>query len=85
MMPLASTNDYVSLSTLKPGAEGTILSFDKGRAFRQRLLNLGVVPGESVTVVRGGGRHPMVLDVRGNKVVLGAGMTSRVFVVPHHS
>lgn len=84
-MPLASTNDVVSLSSLKPGAEGTILSIDQGRAFRQRLLNLGVVPGESVRVVRGGGRHPMVLDVRGNKVVLGAGMTARVFVVPNQA
>lgn len=80
MMQSASDNNIVSLASLKPGSEATIHSIQKGDFFAQRLLNLGVYPGESITTVRGGGNSPMVLNVRGCMVVVGAGMAMKVLV-----
>jgi len=59
-----------------------ILNISQGRMIRQRLLNLGIVPGEEVSIIRGGGNHPLVLEIRGTKVALGAGMAAKVTVVP---
>ena len=83
MQPV-SANQETSLAARKPGESVVIRNIAQGRILRQRLLNLGLVPGETVQIVRGGGRNPMVLEIRGTKVVIGAGMAEKVFVLPLH-
>lgn len=79
-MSIPSTE--MTLASLKPGQEAKILSISQGRMIRQRLLNLGILPGEEVLIIRGGGTHPLVLEIRGTKVALGAGMAAKVSVIP---
>ncbi len=69
-----------TLSKVKPGSLVRVISIQGGRSLRQRLLNLGVVPGADIKCIRGGGGYPMVLEVQSAKVVLGAGMSACVFV-----
>ena len=73
-------NEFLTLGSIKPGALVRVIKIEEGRVFRQRLLNLGIVPGVEIRTIRGGGGNPMVLEVQGAKVVLGAGMASRVYV-----
>jgi len=75
-------NDFLPLGSVRPGNLVRVARIEQGKVFRQRLLNLGIVPGVEIRAVRGGRGYPMVLEVQGAKVVLGAGMASHVFVVP---
>ena len=68
------------LSEIPPGATVTIHSFRGGRGMRQRLLDLGLVPGEQVTVVRGGRGMPHVLTVKTSRVMLGQGIARHILV-----
>ncbi|WP_255987764.1 FeoA family protein [Chitinolyticbacter albus] len=43
----------MQLSAMKSGERGTVLAFGPGyKAYRQRLLAMGVMPGTGFTVVR---------------------------------
>jgi Fe2+ transport system protein FeoA len=43
---------HVPLSTLMPGQQGIIMRVGGQRNFRRRLLEMGMVPGETVLVER---------------------------------
>ncbi|MBI9102396.1 MAG: FeoA domain-containing protein [Spirochaetales bacterium] len=73
-------DEAYTLSMSKPGTVVKVLSIMGGRMLRQRLLNLGIVPGVNLKCIRGGGGYPMVLEVQNSRVVLGAGMSVHVFV-----
>ena len=68
------------LSEIAPGKEVVIRSFRGGRGMRQRLLDLGIVPGESVKVIRGGRGLPHVLMVKTSKIMLGQGIARHIMV-----
>jgi ferrous iron transport protein A len=57
-----------------------VTGIEGGRHFRKKLMDLGIIPGVPVTVVRRAGINPMVLSVMGRQVVLGRGMAEKVFV-----
>ena len=42
----------VRLDTLRPGQSGRILAVEGERAFRRRLMELGLLPGTAVRLVR---------------------------------
>ena len=69
------------LSSLSSGKKMQITLLDGGREFRSKMLNLGIVPGETVEVVRGGGAMPLVVEVKGTKVMIGKGAAVRIFGV----
>ena len=73
-------DDKTALSSSKPGDWVKVVHIRGGRILRQRLLNLGIVPGVLMRCIRGGGGYPMVLEVQNSQVVLGAGMSAHVFV-----
>ena len=85
-MGTVSTNslDYelIPLSDVLPGNEIVIRAFRGGRGMRQRLLDLGLVPGEIIKVVRGGRGLPHVLLVKTSKIMLGHGIARHVMVSP---
>lgn len=54
-----------------------------GHALRQRLAELGILPGTELTLLRppaDGG--PVLVHVRGTRLALGRGMAQKVFVAP---
>jgi DtxR family Mn-dependent transcriptional regulator len=73
--------NLVSICTLKEGDQGKV-SFIRGEhKVLQRLLDMGLTPGTSVSVVRVAPlRGPIEVGVRGAKVALGQNIASNVFV-----
>jgi Fe2+ transport system protein FeoA len=52
----------------------------KGRGLMRRLLDLGITKGCTFTVIQGGGRGPVLIEVRGTRIALGHHMASRILV-----
>jgi Fe2+ transport system protein FeoA len=71
----------MSLDVMTPGTEGTLVRVGGERAFRCRLMELGLLPGTSVRVVRrldvGG---VLELEVRGCRLSVRRGEAAQVFV-----
>jgi ferrous iron transport protein A len=71
----------VSLNQLQDGAEGLLVSIGGERSFRRRLMELGLLPGTPVRVVR---RTPVggvvELEVRRSRLSLRLSEAGRLFV-----
>ena len=66
------------LSDLCEGQKATVREIAGGRAFIQRLAEMGIMSGTVLRVVRG--RGPMIVEVRGHRLVIGHGMVGRILV-----
>jgi len=73
--------NLVSICTLKEGDQGKV-SFIRGEhKVLQRLLDMGLTPGTSVSIVRVAPlKGPIEVGVRGSKVALGQDIAANVFV-----
>lgn len=63
--------------------EGTrlrLVSVHGGQAMKTRLAAMGLVPGECCLVVRNRFPGPLILEIKGSRLLLGAGMAARVRV-----
>ena len=71
----------VDLTKMKSGESGTVASLEGGGHFRQRVQNLGIRPGKTITKVSG---HfwcgPITVQIGGSNVALGHGMAQKVMV-----
>ncbi|MBU1000382.1 ferrous iron transport protein A [Patescibacteria group bacterium] len=73
--------DSVSLIILKEGQEAKIVSIMGGRTASKRLADLGLTPGTLLRVVRKAPLSgPVIVEVRGSRLILGRGLASKVFV-----
>jgi ferrous iron transport protein A len=59
-----------------------IVSIDGGTHMLQKLTAMGLTHHAVVRVMRGGGTGPMVVEIRGSRVGLGHGISSRIMVRP---
>lgn len=53
-----------------------------GIGMRQRLAEMGLVPGTEFLVNAGGRTGPVIVTVKGSRLALGRGMVARIFVRP---
>ena len=77
----AKRNMMMPLSMVAPGREVTVCDVFGGRGLRQRLSEMGLVPGTPVTVMHGSLRGPFVVSVKGGRIMLGRGMAQRIMVI----
>ena len=80
-----SEKSKVPLTMLKQGESGTVESISggrgKARGFEKRLMDMGLTPGTTVTVVKSAPFHgPLEVLVRGSRLALGRGMAERILV-----
>jgi Fe2+ transport system protein FeoA len=68
------------LMMLQPGSRARVVEIRGGRGVRQRLSSMGIYPGETLSLVRGGRGGPVIVEARGTRVVIGRGMAHRVMV-----
>jgi ferrous iron transport protein A len=69
------------LSEMKPGEKGSVLSIEKGSEVKRRLLDMGVVRGANVEVVRLAPMgDPMEVLVKGYNLTLRREEASRIHV-----
>ncbi|RLA84458.1 MAG: hypothetical protein DRG31_04905 [Deltaproteobacteria bacterium] len=69
------------LSMVEPGREVTIVEIRAGKGLQQRLLSMGLIPGERVKVLNNWGRGPFLLQVKGTRIALGYGVVHKILVI----
>jgi ferrous iron transport protein A len=76
-----SKNIITSLTDIKNGKTGIIISIMSGRHAKKRLADLGLTTGTEIKVLR---RHffsgPVEIEVTGSRLVLGRGLASKIMV-----
>ncbi|MDY6796032.1 MAG: FeoA family protein [Actinomycetota bacterium] len=70
-----------SLKEMKPGEKGSVLSIEKGGDLRRRLLDMGVVKGAEVRVVRLAPLgDPMEVSIKGYNLTLRGEEAERIHI-----
>lgn len=69
------------LSMMPPGSRAVVVDIAAGPGLRSRLMQMGLVPGTLVEVVRNG-PGPVLVRVRGVVVALGRGIADKIVVRP---
>jgi ferrous iron transport protein A len=57
-----------------------VVTIEGGKGSRQKLFDLGIVPGKEIEVVQGAKRHPYIIRVGETRIMLGWGMVERIHV-----
>jgi ferrous iron transport protein A len=74
----------VPVSDIPPGSSARVTQVGGPRAFRRRLMELGLLPGTSVRLVRWVGIGDLLeVEVRGCHVSLRRGDAQQLLVQPH--
>ena len=70
----------MSLALMCSGKRVRFLGAQAGRGLRARLSTMGLVPGVEIEVVRSSSHGPVVVGVRGSRMVLGHGVAQKIMV-----
>lgn len=71
----------ISLSELGENRKARVSVIEGGRGVKARLSQIGIHPGDVVTVVRYGAlKGPLVIEVHGFQLALGRGVASQILV-----
>ncbi len=68
------------LSLASPGERVKVVEFTGGDEVKRRLSELGLLPGEEVTVVNKLG--PVIVSLKGARIAIGKGLAQKVMVTP---
>ena len=69
-----------SLSLVKSGNTVRLASITGGAFMRSRLVSMGLLQGATMEVVKNSGRGPVIVSVKGSRLVLGRGMAHKIMV-----
>jgi len=70
----------MSLASMRNGQRVRFLGAQAGRGLQARLSTMGLVPGVEIEVVRSSSHGPVVVGVRGSRMVLGHGVAQKIMV-----
>ena len=73
-------NTPLPLSSLGLNKSARVNSIQGGQGIVQRLAEMGISSGAILRVVRGKG--PMIIEVKGQRLLIGHGMVKRILVSP---
>jgi Fe2+ transport system protein FeoA len=57
-----------------------MVDVEAGKGLKSRLAAMGLVPGVEITMVSNGHPGPLVIDLRGSKMILGKGIAHKIVV-----
>jgi len=69
-----------TLDKTNSGSTVRVVAISGGRRARQKLMDLGIVPGERLRILRNDPAGPVVIGLYGSKVVVGSGLSQKVSV-----
>jgi len=69
-----------TLAEINKGEKVTIKTLAGGKSFKEKLVNLGLLPGVEIEVVSTTPKGPFILKIRDSKIVLGYGMVQKILV-----
>ena len=70
------------LALALPGQELELVSISGGRRFQHRMAEMGLASGVRFSVVTSGRPGPFILQLKDARLVVGRGMSDRLFVRP---
>ena len=70
----------IPLAMVSPGEVVTLVDIRAGRGLTRRLADMGLVPGTKVKVVNNQVPGPIIVEVRGSKLVFGHGIAQKIAV-----
>ena len=73
-------NQHMPLAMVSPGEMVTVVDVRAGRGLQRRLADMGLVPGTTLKVINGHAPGPIIIDLRGSRLVLGHGMAQKIMV-----
>lgn len=73
-------NQHVPLAMVSPGEVVTVVNVRAGRGLARRLADMGLVPGTTLRVINSQTPGPIIVEVRGSRLVLGYGIAQKVMV-----
>jgi len=68
------------LATVGRGQRCTVMSVLGGRTVRQRCLDLGIIPGQEITVFQNDGWGPILIGIDASRIALGRGLAEKIMV-----
>jgi len=71
----------IPLDQVYENKKAKVIDIQGGSGIRQRLSQMGIHPGDIITMVRYGAlRGPLMIEIHGGQVALGRGIASRILV-----
>ncbi len=77
--------DAISLASGQVEKEYRVVSVAGGCGVQMRLASLGVLPGQKLKLLKASKAGPIMISVKGSKIALGRGITSKIIVRENHS
>lgn len=68
------------LDKIPAGVSARIVTIEAGRELRNRLASMGLLADVGIRVIRNDGAGRIIVNVKNSKVILGRGMSHKVFV-----
>jgi ferrous iron transport protein A len=68
------------LSLIKAGQSVRLIKVDGGNGLKQRMVAMGLLPGACFEVLKNKGDGPVVLSVKGARLIIGRGMSDKILV-----
>lgn len=68
------------LAMVAPQESVKVVGIRAGRCLTQRLADMGLTPGASLTVISGLMSGPVIIELRGSRVALGHGVAHKIMV-----
>lgn len=73
-------NQHMPLAMVSPGEVVTVVNVRAGKGLTRRLADMGLVPGTTLRVINSQTPGPIIVEVRGSRLVLGYGIVQKVMV-----
>ena len=77
---ITKKTDTVPLNEVRSGTTVRIVEVEAGHSLKNRLAAMGLLPNVQIRVVRNDGAGQIIVNVKNSKVILGRGMSHKVFV-----
>jgi len=71
---------HIPLAMVSPGKTVTVVGVRAGWGLTRRLADMGLTPGVPIRVVNSQMPGPIIIDLRGSRLVLGHGMAQKILV-----
>jgi len=68
------------IAMVRPGEEVMVVDIRAGRGLVRRLADMGLTPGTTIRVINNQMPGPILIDLRGSRLMLGFGVAQKVMV-----
>ena len=72
--------NQLPLNEVRAGTTVRIVEIEAGQSLKNRLAAMGLLANVQIRVVRNDGAGQIIVNVKNSKVILGRGMSHKVFV-----